>query len=147
MDLEANNELLFLVDVEVVKLFKLIFENPDEADLDVDVLYYTSTNIQGCIMILKRDILKELLERLVAKELVSPVRKSVFQMDPELLPKFHRRLGFPTKWKSSFRWWIFGGRKKARERFPIVRRTTVELLKMQKPGIILHLFFFNFFPF
>ena len=96
-DLETNDEIFFFIDIEIVELLELCVQNPDEPVFEIDlrrviviivVVEITMTvdrrggggggvGVRGSLPVLRigrRKVLEELLERLVAKEFVSPLR-------------------------------------------------------------------------
>lgn len=108
MHLKTNNELFLFINVEVIELFELFIENPDEPSLQVNQLRVAMIVVGICrelVIGMKkksevrrerinscsgcREALEELLEGLVAEELVPPLRKGLLQVDPELFPEFH----------------------------------------------------------
>lgn len=100
-NLEANNEVFLFINVEIVQLVKLVIENPDEPILEVaqgpartgpTTIGQTSMKIEGGRQSIDGgggQEIEELLQELVAEELVPPLRDGLLQVVRELLPEFH----------------------------------------------------------
>lgn len=95
--LQADDEFLLLVDEEVVEFVELLVEDPDEPLLEADP-GAGGAGIDG----IGRDVLDELLEGLVAQELVPPLRQRLLQMVAEILAEFHLPLSLKALSLSSF---------------------------------------------
>lgn len=96
-NLKAYDELFLFINEEIIELVELFTENPNEPFLEVQqggmVVKAISIGVRMKIDIWGGGVgevaLQELLEGLVAEELVPPLREGLLQVGRELLPKLH----------------------------------------------------------
>jgi hypothetical protein len=96
-NLKAYDELFLFINVEIIELVELFLENPNEPFLEVQqgglVVKAISIGVRRKIDIwgggVGKVALEELLEGLVAEELVPPLREGLLQVGRELLPELH----------------------------------------------------------